>query len=190
VRVCLVCVWCVWCVVLRMEEGTETESKEANSREDRRRDRKKKRKETKESNSVEKERRGRKDRKKRRYEDDALAGSRTVVLNVGGSRFETTASTLSFERDGRESFFSGLSRSIEGRRMKEEEGGRNPLLLFVDRDPTHFRHVLNYQRGCRALPDDTFVLRQLLEEADFYCLSSFAQSIRERLFQIKEATRS
>jgi len=47
-----------------------------------------------------------------------------------------------------------------------------PLELFVDRDSTHFRHVLNYLReGSRAvLPCDCNILRQLILEADFYHL--------------------
>ena len=48
---------------------------------------------------------------------------------------------------------------------------------FVDRDPTHFRHVLNWMRGVRFLPDEEMVLDELMWEADFYCLNDMKDAI-------------
>ena len=57
-----------------------------------------------------------------------------VYLNVGGVFFATSRDTLR-ESD---SFFSGL---VQNECCHE---------YFVDRDPTHFRHVLNWLRGGRS----------------------------------------
>ena len=53
--------------------------------------------------------------------------------------------------------------------------------LFVDRDPTYFRYILNYMRGCSCLPNDVLELQQLKEEADFYCLSGLSKNISIKL---------
>lgn len=84
-----------------------------------------------------------------------------LVLNVGGVHFPTRRSTLTSPC----SFFSGL---VETARPGEE--------IFVDRDPTHFRHVLNWMRGVRHIPEDG--LEELLHEADFYALDGMVSAIR------------
>tara|TARA_B100001741_G_scaffold313582_1_gene320447 strand:+ start:2514 stop:2783 length:270 start_codon:yes stop_codon:yes gene_type:complete len=58
---------------------------------------------------------------------------------------------------------------------------------FVDRDPTHFRYILNYMRGSKYLPNNTCILEELLEEADFYCMEALKKTIEcklEKLCQI------
>ena len=85
-----------------------------------------------------------------------------VYLNVGGCHFVTRRDTL---RVG--GFFSGLVDSIH------EDGAE----VFVDRDPTYFRYVLNWLRGCRTLPEDDQTLSELLWEADFYSLDDMVASI-------------
>lgn len=87
----------------------------------------------------------------------------TVCVNVGGVLFTTTLHTLR----GYDSFFQGLSHSASVGHI-----------LFVDRDPTHFRHVLNWLRGARTLPDDGSGLRELLIEADFYSMVELCSAIR------------
>lgn len=67
-----------------------------------------------------------------------------------------------------DSFFAGLVR---------ETGCEE---YFVDRDPTHFRYVLNWLRGSRVLPEEAGVLQELLVEAEFYSLSDMADAIRHR----------
>jgi len=85
-----------------------------------------------------------------------------VSLNVGGVYFVTRRETLARSS----SFFSGL---VDSHSQCTE--------LFVDRDPTHFRHVLNWIRGVRFLPDDETTLRELSWEADYYALADMYQSI-------------
>ena len=89
-----------------------------------------------------------------------MTDSDLVYLNIGGVYFCTRRSTLLRSN----SFFSGLARSSETE-------------LFVDRDPTHFRHVLNWMRGVRYLPEDDTVLRELTWEADYYCLQDMRDAI-------------
>lgn len=88
-----------------------------------------------------------------------------VILNVGGTIFTTRTSTL---KDSN-SFFSGLI-------------NQNPLdsTLFVDRDPTHFRHVLNFLRGSATFPQQFGDLEELANEAEFYALPDFVSRIHAR----------
>lgn len=92
-----------------------------------------------------------------------------VYLNVGGISFVTRRQTLS-GGGGKPNFFSGLASAHP-----------DCCELFVDRDPTHFRHVLNWQRGVRYLPDDETTLRELAEEADYYCMQDLKDAITAAL---------
>jgi hypothetical protein len=70
---------------------------------------------------------------------EGVSASDRVELNVGGSRFTTTVSTLTRDAD---SFFAKM---FSGRfELKRDSAGS--LTAFIDRDGTHFRHVLNYLR--------------------------------------------
>ena len=84
-----------------------------------------------------------------------------IVLNVGGRRFETRKQLL----EESDSFFSGLLKC----EWSEE--------VFIDRDPTHFRYVLNWLRGCRSLPEDRQSLIELKEEAQCFALADMDQAI-------------
>lgn len=84
-------------------------------------------------------------------------------LCVGGCIFATTRSTLGSQT----SFFSSLVESTSDN------------YAFVDRDPTHFRFVLNWMRGVRHLPEDEASLQELLWEVDFYCLEGMKTAILE-----------
>ena len=92
------------------------------------------------------------------------AATPTIQLNVGGTIFETTESTLARHPA---TFFGALARN-RGAATR----------LFVDRDPTHFRHVLNYLRsGVLAAPASDVAKRELLVEAEFYGMQSFARAL-------------
>ena len=78
-----------------------------------------------------------------------------VNLNVGGVYFVTRRTTLAQSS----SFFSGL---IATHPDADD--------IFVDRDPTHFRHVLNWMRGVTYLPEDEGVLKELTFEAEYYAM--------------------
>jgi len=55
--------------------------------------------------------------------------------------------------------------------------------VFIDRDGTHFRYILNYLRdGCLktdALPRNRQVLRELRNEAVYYQLHGLLQQIEK-----------
>lgn len=85
-----------------------------------------------------------------------------VCLNVGGVYFVTRRDTLRASS----TFFSGI---VAAHPECTE--------LFVDRDPTHFRYVLNWLRGVRHLPDDEPTLKELLWEADYYAMHDMREAI-------------
>ncbi len=85
-----------------------------------------------------------------------------VRLNVGGVVFLTSKTTLEHSN----SFFSGLMQTDS--RPGDEE-------IFIDRDPTHFRHILNYMRGTLTFPLATLEIQELIKEAEFYSLSRLVQ---------------
>lgn len=86
-----------------------------------------------------------------------------LYLNVGGAYFVTRRSTLLQSN----SFFAGALQS-----------STECAELFVDRDPTHFRYILNWMRGSRVLPEDEVTLQELLVEADYYCIPAMVEAIR------------
>ena len=103
-----------------------------------------------------------------------------VRLNVGGTVFETYVSTLTRNVD---SYFSvafsdrWVSDSVE---------------LFIDRDPTHFRFVLNFLRNYDEknkksvpLPDELCALEELREEAEFYSIKELEKIVIEKLATLK-----
>ena len=93
------------------------------------------------------------------------AATAAVELDVGGAPFKTTLATLARYPD---TFFAALARN------RGEATGP----IFIDRDPTHFRFILNYLRsGVLAAPADDDAKRELLVEAEFYGMQSFARAL-------------
>ena len=77
---------------------------------------------------------------------------------------------------------SMLAAMFSGRHdLRREEDGS----VFIDRDGTHFRHILNYLRdgglNIDSLPRSRQILRELRNEAIYYQLHSLVQQI-EKLF--------
>ena len=101
--------------------------------------------------------------------------SSPVHLNIGGHRFTTSLQTLRRDKD------SMLATMFSGRHklLQEPDGS-----YFVDRDGTHFRHILNYLRdGFRPdlLPQDEVLLREIINEAHYYQLSDLVASVENIL---------
>ena len=89
-----------------------------------------------------------------------------IKLDVGGHVYTTSMLTLTKDQE------SMLALMSSGRHyVKKEEDGS----YFIDRDGTHFRHILNYLRDgfCNedTLPTDRGILTELLTEAEYYQLS-------------------
>eukprot|EP01104_Vermistella_antarctica_P009444 TRINITY_DN2431_c0_g1_i1.p1 TRINITY_DN2431_c0_g1~~TRINITY_DN2431_c0_g1_i1.p1 ORF type:complete len:394 (+),score=55.55 TRINITY_DN2431_c0_g1_i1:698-1879(+) len=99
-----------------------------------------------------------------------------VKLNIGGHVFKTTALTLCVVRESMlGAMFGGDGFRVE----KDPDDGA----YFIDRDGTHFRHVLNYLRDgsidLSAIPEPS--LRELLIEAQYYQLPGLIASLRDAL---------
>lgn len=99
-----------------------------------------------------------------------------IKLDVGGHEFTTSVFTLTQVQD------SMLAAMFSGRHeIKRELDGS----VFIDRDGTHFRYILNYLRDsdCSfdALPRSKQILRELRNEAIFYQLPGLVQQIEKLL---------
>ena len=97
------------------------------------------------------------------------ASARVVILRVGGVEFETSNVTL---HDG----FLATLITCEQTRDK----------YTIDRDPTHFRHILNFLRGVPSYPRDEQSLNELIAEADFYGLQKFIKYLESQKTYLRE----
>ena len=62
------------------------------------------------------------------------------------------------------------------------ENSRTDVFTFhLDRDPMHFRYILNYLRGSDVLPSDYHSLKELRIEADFYMLFDLKKHVDKAL---------
>ncbi|KAK6174617.1 hypothetical protein SNE40_017857 [Patella caerulea] len=103
-----------------------------------------------------------------------------IVLNIGGTKYDTTQETLLNVPD---SFFTFL--------FRVEPIASNPSTYFIDRDPAHFRHVLNHlRRGGvskpQTLPKEPRFLEELIIESEFYILPTLVQIASDRLAILKD----
>ena len=93
---------------------------------------------------------------------------RIVTLNIGGQVFSTTAKTLTKE----ECLFTKL---LSGRYQLVEVQGA----IFIDRDPTHFRKILNYLRTNTFIrPTSTEECAEILLEAEHYQISTLIKQLK------------
>ena len=74
------------------------------------------------------------------------------------------------------SFFSGLVASCE----------EHSAPIFVDRDPTFFRYILNYMRGTKTYPNDEKSVEQLIAEAEFYSMVEYASFLRGKIDEVRK----
>ncbi|CEP19385.1 hypothetical protein [Parasitella parasitica] len=104
---------------------------------------------------------------------NCLPKSGKIRLNVGGGIFETSLSTL--RRDTN----SLLATMFSGRHFISAEPDGS---YFIDRDPLHFRLVLNYLRDLRIPPtilEDTKICHELLQEAKYYCIEGLVKLLQQ-----------
>ena len=104
-----------------------------------------------------------------------------IRLNVGGKYFLTTYETLSNAHNQQKpTYFSGITSGC----FKEEydELLKEPY-FFIDRDPTHFRYVLNYLRdgNVKCIPQKIELLREILQESSFYAIEGLTISLEKKL---------
>ena len=87
-----------------------------------------------------------------------------IHLVVGGVSHWTTQDTL-------QKYVSFFSSCVD---YSQNE------VVFIDRDPTHFRHILNYLRGTPTYPSRVNEMTELVYEAEFYALFEFATLIKNK----------
>ena len=93
----------------------------------------------------------------------------TIELDIGGKRFKTSRTTLTKHKGSfLESMFSGrhvVAAAPDGS-------------FFIDRDPQHFRVILNYLRcGAAITPHDAVAKAEAAEEAAFYGLQGLQRAL-------------
>lgn len=106
-----------------------------------------------------------------------------VVLDIGGTRFLTSKTTL---RADPGSLLCAMVR--QGSPMRPWRVDDGTPVYFLDRDPAHFRHILNYLRlgsmwSINSLPREVRYLHDLKAETDHFNLVGLKFTI-ERRFNI------
>ena len=90
-----------------------------------------------------------------------------IKLNVGGTKLETTLSTLTRYPD---SMLGTMFSGREGIEVPVDDDG----YVFIDRDGTHFRAILNFLRsGKITFPKDKQECELLKEEMRYYMLEPY-----------------
>jgi hypothetical protein len=102
-----------------------------------------------------------------------------INLNVGGNFFSTYKSILNqkLENETEENFFNKMFQKVN----KLDEGQR----IFIDRDPTYFRFILNYLRNFGDVekcifPEEENQRKEFIKETQFYGLNYLANYLSER----------
>lgn len=116
---------------------------------------------------------------KKQMETVVTFSSNIVKLNVGGTVYMTTRSTLtSIPNTIFEGMFSGKFL------VKPEEDGT----YFLDRDGTHYRYIINYlrDRDHELLPSDHVTLQELIPEASFLGLLDLTQHLKNQLASLQQ----
>ena len=121
------------------------------------------------------------------------SAQRSVIIDVGGMVFTTTLATIMAVPN----YFSAnlRFRGLQGGDSDGDSGlgsdsDHDPVAFFVDRDPTHFRHVLNHLRSGSASPchlSRVEDISELLLEARFYALPSLASELESMLSDLRKA---
>lgn len=106
----------------------------------------------------------------RTIRDVELSTKSLIVLNVGGTRFETSRATLINSPHEEDTFFDKLF--VSRLQIPRDSTGA----VFLDRDPTYFRHILNWLRS-GVIPHVLDDVDALIQECQFFQLPNFIQSL-------------
>ncbi|MED6290734.1 BTB/POZ domain-containing protein kctd5, partial [Characodon lateralis] len=103
-----------------------------------------------------------------------VGAAKWIRLNVGGTYFLTTRQTLC--RDPK-SFLYRLSQADPELDSDKDETGA----YLIDRDPTYFGPVLNYLRHGKLVLNRDLAEEGVLEEAEFYNITSLIKLIKDKI---------
>lgn len=95
-----------------------------------------------------------------------------VSLNVGGTRFLTTKTTLC--RDPNSFFYRLVQEDSDLISEKDLSGA-----YLIDRDPTYFNPVLNYLRHGKLIINKNLSPEGVLEEAEFYNITELIKMVKD-----------
>lgn len=108
---------------------------------------------------------------------NSLDGGATILLDVGGYLYKTTISTL---KKIPHSYFSAML-SGQYPLVKQQDGS-----IFIDRDGKHFGSILSFMRsGYLAKPKDRTERKEMLLEAEYYCLKEAITSAWVRFCELR-----
>ncbi|UMM20496.1 hypothetical protein L5515_015750 [Caenorhabditis briggsae] len=97
-----------------------------------------------------------------------------VKIDVGGYVFKSFRSTLE-KSDG---FFKQMLKATS-KAMFDESGA-----FFIDRDPTHFRLILNFMRdGHVELPETEKEQKEILKKAEYYSVDGLMKICEEKIYR-------
>lgn len=110
-----------------------------------------------------------------------------VVLDVGGTRFTTSKATLRSDPSSLLSAMVQPGSIMHAWRIDEH----NCPIYFLDRDPAHFRQILNYLRlgsnWCvQSLPKELSYLYDLKAEAEYFQLNGLNERLTKRIQLLRE----
>ncbi|XP_017776097.1 PREDICTED: BTB/POZ domain-containing protein KCTD5 [Nicrophorus vespilloides] len=98
-----------------------------------------------------------------------------VKLNVGGTCFLTTKTTLS--RDPNSFLYRLIQEDSDLISDKDECGA-----YMIDRDPSYFSPVLNYLRHGKLVINRGLAEEGVLEEAEFYNIAELITLVKDRIY--------
>lgn len=98
-----------------------------------------------------------------------------VILNVGGTRFVTTRTTLNKDPD------SMLARMFSSEEYAWYSRVDGQGAYLIDRSPAYFEPLLNYLRQGTLLLGDRIDPRGVLEEAKFYGLGKVVEELEHKI---------
>ncbi|CAH2106236.1 unnamed protein product [Euphydryas editha] len=109
-----------------------------------------------------------------KFNNERRSSKQWVKLNVGGTYFLSTKTTLS--RDPNSFLYRLVQEDSDLISDRDETGA-----YLIDRDPTYFSPVLNYLRHGKLVINNDIAEEGVLEEAEFYNITELIRLVKERI---------
>lgn len=108
-----------------------------------------------------------------------MAGDKKwIILNVGGTIFHTSRSTLIKSTPPNSPLHRISCNSTNASWDRDQTGA-----YLIDRDPAYFAPVLNFLRHGRLVIDKNLAEEGVLIEAEYFNLPELVKAVRQRLFE-------